>query len=93
MSELTILQIGDLHRGKANRVGNAALLDSILTDLKYHIPDVLPIDIVVVCGDIVQGVVARDLATAEQLVPQYQEAESFLIDLSKELLNGNRERM
>ena len=93
MSELTILQIGDLHRGKANGVGNAALLDSILTDLKYNIPDVLPIDIVVVCGDIVQGVVARDLAAAEQLVPQYQEAESFLIDLSKELLNGNRERM
>jgi len=43
--------IFNLHRGKANRVGNAALLDSILTDLKYHIPDVLPIDIVVVRKD------------------------------------------
>ncbi len=40
MGKINILQISDLHRGRANQVRNPALIDSIITDLKYWIHEV-----------------------------------------------------
>jgi predicted MPP superfamily phosphohydrolase len=93
MSKIRILQIGDLHRGKSSGVRNGPLLDSLLTDLKYQLNTLLPIDIVAVCGDLVQGTSEQTIESVEQLAAQYSEAEEFLIALADELLGGKRDRV
>ena len=93
MGKINILHISDLHRGKANQVRNPALIDSIITDLKYWIPEVERIDIIAVCGDIVQGVRSADITRVTEIDTQYSEASDFLTQLCDELVGGDKERV
>lgn len=93
MGKINILQISDLHRGRDNQVRNPALLDSISTDLRYNIPEVEKIDIIVVCGDIVQGVRSADITRVTEIDTQYGEASDFLTQLCDELVRGDKERV
>jgi 3',5'-cyclic AMP phosphodiesterase CpdA len=58
--KLSLLHISDLHRDPANPIGNAALLDSLQNDRRRYTgeetPSIRSPDLVVVSGDIVQGV-------------------------------------
>ncbi len=93
MSKINILQISDLHRGMVGRIGNAALLDSLLTDIEYSLKKIPSIDIVIVCGDLVQGIKATNIEAAEQLYSQYEEAEDFLSNLCTKVVGGCRDRI
>jgi hypothetical protein len=93
MGKINILQISDLHRGRANQVRNPALIDSIITDLEYWIHEVERIDIIAVCGDIVQGVRSTDIARVSEIDEQYAEANDFLVEICDALVEGDRERV
>ena len=93
MGKINILQISDLHRSRANQVRTPALLDSIITDLLYQIHEVERIDIIAVCGDIVQGVRSADIARVSEIDTQYAEAIDFLVPLCDTFVEGDRERV
>jgi len=93
MSTVNILQISDLHRGRTNQVRNAALLDSILSDLSYFMRDATPIHIIAVCGDLVQGVQGNAIECTEQIASQYREAKEFLTELCTEIVGGRKDRI
>ena len=93
MGKINILQISDLHRSRANQVRTPALLDSISTDLLYQIHEVERIDIIAVCGDIVQGVRSADIARVSEIDTQYAEASDFLVQLCDKFVEGDRERV
>lgn len=92
MAKINILQISDLHSSKANSVGNLALLDSIITDLQY-IDGVKKIDIIVVCGDIVQGINSDDIKQMDEIDAQYVKASDFLVQLCDKFVEGDRARV
>ncbi|GAH27097.1 unnamed protein product, partial [marine sediment metagenome] len=56
-------------------------------------PPIPKIDIVVVTGDIISGVPIDDVNFSETLTKQYQEAKSFLIQLSEKLFDGDLNRV
>lgn len=93
MGKINILQISDFHRGRANQVRNPALIDSIGTDLKYLINEVGRIDIIAVCGDIVQGVRSTDITRVSEICEQYAEANDFLVKICDSLVDGDRGRV
>jgi len=92
MAKINILQISDLHSSKANSVGNLALLDSIITDLQY-VDKVKKFDIIVVCGDIVQGIPGDDIKQIDEINAQYAEASDFLEQLCDTFVEGDRARV
>src|SRR5258707_4560057 len=95
--KVSILHISDLHRDPENPIGNAALLDSLENDRhRYSIeetPGVRRPDIVVVSGDIIQGVSPRDANAEKKLHEQYAEALNFLNELTKRFTNGDKRRV
>lgn len=93
MGKINILQISDLHRSRANQVRTPALLDSISTDLLYQMHEVERIDIIAVCGDIVQGVRSADIARVSEIDTQYAKASDFLVQLCDKFVEGDRERV
>ncbi len=93
--KLSILHISDLHRDTENPLRNAPLLDSLQTDRQRYTQQenraVRPPDLILVSGDIIQGV-RQDAANAEhQLKQQYNEALSFLNQLTNTFLGGNKQ--
>ena len=92
--KVSILHISDLHRDPENPIGNEALLDSLENDRRrYSIeetPRVRKPDIVVVSGDIVQGVSGKDPDAEKKLQAQYAEALNFLNELTKRFANGDK---
>jgi len=93
MGVVNVLHISDLHRGKANQVRNPALLDSLISDLHYYMHDVSKIDIITVCGDLVQGVLSSEITRTDEIASQYSEAEAFISDLCAKLVGGCREKV
>lgn len=93
MGKINILQISDLHRSISNQVRTPALLDSIITDWLYQIQEVKRIDIIAVCGDIVQGVRSADIARVSEIDTQYAEANDFLVQLCDKFVEEDRERV
>lgn len=90
----TALQISDLHRDPKAPLANGPLKESLLRALdglgKLEPSVELP-DLIVVAGDLVQGV-PQD-ADPALLRDQYDQAEEFLCDLADELLDGSRHRV
>lgn len=94
---VSILHISDLHRDPDNPIRNEALLDSLENDRKrYTNSEVTRIrtpDLILVSGDVVQGVL-HDTPDAEAtLERQYDEALDFLDRLAKSFVGGDRERV
>ncbi|MCM4168057.1 3',5'-cyclic adenosine monophosphate phosphodiesterase CpdA [Arenibacter antarcticus] len=94
--KISILHISDLHRSKGCEVSNIALLASLIKDRdKYTVsedPKIQSPDIIIVSGDIIRGSIKADGSEVE-VQNQYDEAISFLTDLTKHFLGGNKNRI
>ena len=84
-----ILHISDLHRDPTAPLANGPLLESLLADVE-RVGQLVPAepDIIVVSGDIVQGVPPG--SDSKLLEAQYEQAEQFLSALTDELVGGHR---
>lgn len=94
---LSILHISDLHRDRNNPIRNDVLLDSLENDRRHFSdeedPKVRMPDLIVVSGDIIQGIQA-DVSEPEQILrEQYDEALRFLAQLADRFVAGDRERV
>ena len=92
--KLCILHISDLHRDPANPLGNSMLLHSLESDRNRYTSQektcIRRPDLIVVSGDIVQGV-KHDSSDAEsRLRGQYDEALCFLDDLTDRFVGGDK---
>ena len=93
---LTVLHLSDLHRDPKNRVKNNALLISLTNDLdRYTLeqPAIQAPNVIVVSGDIIQGVKHDDPDPDTSLRTQYNEAKQFLTVLADRFVDGNKERI
>ena len=93
---VTILHISDLHRDPKNPLTNPALLNSLEVDLCRAAEEAAAIptpDLLVVSGDLVQGVPPDAEHPEARLAEQYDEALAFLVQLADSQLAGNRERV
>lgn len=92
----TILHLSDLHRDSGNHPSNRALLQSIELDLERFAennPDVDAIQIIVVSGDLVQGVHPSSRNPEEELQSQYEQAQEFLVGLTDRFLDRDRNKV
>jgi len=97
MAKLSILQISDLHRDPANPIRNDVLLTSLDRDRDRYIsaddPKIRTPDIIIVSGDLVQGIWPGTPNAAPLLAAQYAEAMEFLTDLTDRFVGGDRTRV
>jgi 3',5'-cyclic AMP phosphodiesterase CpdA len=87
----SILHISDLHRDPEAPLANGPLFESLLAAVGRFgalKPPVAKPDLIVVSGDLVEGVPPD--ADRAQLEAQYDQAEQFLARLTDELLGGRR---
>ena len=78
----TILHISDLHRTSGPRLDNDELLTAIINDAKRWEKEGIPQpDLIVVSGDLVQGVSGDTTNADAQIQAQYEEANEFLAAL------------
>ena len=94
---LSVLHISDLHRDPANPIGNQVLLDSLERDRDRYAskeePRIEPPNLIIVSGDIVQGV-RHGTPNAETLFrQQYDEALAFLTSLADRFVEGDKQRV
>ncbi len=95
---VTMVQFSDLHITSSPNVSIDTSISSIVSDLGRHKNEVSPIpkpDLVVLCGDIIQGpdnLVDLKSALAE-IEHQYNTANEFLNRLCAELFNGDKNRI
>ncbi len=90
----TILHISDLHRDSGSRITTSALLESLRRDRDRYVSNSLPKpDIAVVSGDIVFGVGPTASDGDQKLLSQYDEAYKFLVELSDNFFDGQREHV
>lgn len=95
--KLSILHISDLHRDPANPISNHVLLDSLERDRDRYTaeegPAIAPPNFIIVSGDIVQGVKHGADDAAGELRAQYDQALSFLNDLTDRFVDGDKQRV
>jgi predicted phosphodiesterase len=95
--KLSVLHISDLHRDPANPIRNDVLLDSLENDRRHYSNEETPLvqspDLIIVSGDIIQGIEPDVTDPEAQLREQYQEAFGFLSALTDRFLGGNRRRV
>ena len=94
---LSVLHISDLHRDPNNPIGNDVLLNSLERDRDRYTsiesPRVNSPELIIVSGDIVQGV-KHDTTNANDILKrQYDEALDFLTNLTDRFLQGNKSRI
>ena len=94
---LSILHISDLHRDRTNPIRNDVLLDSLENDCRHfsaeEAPNVRAPDLIVVSGDIIQGITPDIPEPDKRIREQYDEASDFLNQLTERFLGGDRERV
>ena len=94
---LSILHISDLHRDSRNPIRNDVLLDSLENDCRHFSaeedPKVRAPDLIVVSGDIIEGIKSDVPQPEERLREQYERALDFLSRLSEHFVASNRNRV
>ena len=94
---LSILHISDLHRDPRNPIRNEVLLDSLERDRDRYTstesPRIKPPELVVVSGDVIQGVKHGVSDASTMLRRQYDEAINFLSGLAVRFVDGDRDRV
>ena len=95
--KLSVLHISDLHRDPANPISNQTLLESLERDRDHYASDgalrIKSPDLIIVSGDIVQGVRHGTPNAADTLREQYGEALQFLNDLADRFVSGDKHRV
>src|SRR3990172_5235492 len=95
--KLSVLHISDLHRDPDNPIRNDVLLDSLDNDRRHYTAEETPAvrspDLIIVSGDIVDGVRADTPDPERALSEQYKEALAFLARLTDRFLAGERSRV
>lgn len=98
MSQITIMQLSDLHRKVSAFPSNKAFVSSIMSDVsryshgEVHVPEP---NLMVICGDIVQGssLSGNFETSVKEIEQQYSEAIDVLNQLCAKLFNGDRDRI
>ena len=97
MATVSILQISDLHRDPANPIRNDTLLTSLDNDRSRYTRNGDPViglpDIVIISGDIIQGVQPGTPDADAKLATQHGEALDFLGQLTERFVGGDRRRV
>src|SRR5688572_6928780 len=95
--KISVLHISDLHRDPENPIRNDVLLDSLEVDRRHYTAEETPAvqapDLIIVSGDIIQGIRDDDPEPDKKLREQYQEALDFLGQLADRFVGGDRERV
>ena len=90
----TLLHISDLHRTSGPRVRNDELLAAMASDAKrWELEGIPRPDLVVVSGDLVQGVGLDTDNPDAEIVAQYAEACDLLCRLADEFVQSDRSRV
>lgn len=90
----TILHISDLHRTSGPRLDNDHLLTAIINDAKRWTQEDIPWpDLIVVSGDLIQGVGIGAADSDDQIQAQYEEANEFLVRLAAEIVDSDISRV
>lgn len=91
---LSVLHISDLHRDPGNPIRNQVLLDSLERDRDRYTskenPRIPSPNLVIVSGDIIQGVKDGTPDAEENLQRQYDEALAFLNSLTDRFAGGDK---
>lgn len=94
---LSVLHISDLHRDPTSPIGNQVLLDSLERDRDRYAsnenPRIEPPNLIIVSGDIVQGVRHGAPDAKRVLEQQYDEAHAFLTSLADRFVEGDKRRI
>lgn len=93
---LSILHISDLHRSPDDPVANENLLASLVDDRERYAgesPRIPPPEAIVVSGDLIGGARIGAHNWENSIEEQYKVAFSFLDDLCRRFLDGDRRRM
>lgn len=92
----SILHISDLHRSAADPVGNSEIISSLLSDSDRYVNQSPPVknpDIVVVSGDVIQGVGLGEQDYENITREQYRQADQLLGDIADRFLSGDRTKI
>ena len=91
--KLSILHISDLHRDQTSPIGNQVLIDSLERDRdRYTEAGIMPPNLIIVSGDIVQGIAHDAPDPCIRLRQQYDEAFAFLTELAGRFVDGDKAR-
>ncbi len=94
---LSVLHISDLHRDPGNPIRNDVLLDSLENDRRHYSAEeatrVRTPDLIIVSGDIIQGIKPDATDPEKALHEQYGEALDFLARLTDRFVAGDRNRV
>jgi predicted MPP superfamily phosphohydrolase len=95
--KLSVLHISDLHRDSNNPIRNDVLLDSLENDRRHYAAEERPAvrspDLIIVSGDIIQGIRSDAPDPEKGLREQYREALDYLGRLSDLFVEGDRNRV
>ena len=95
--KLSVLHISDLHRDRGNPICNDVLLDSLANDRRRYTaeetPPVRSPDLIIVSGDIIQGIRPDTLDPENALREQYREALDYLVRLTDRFVGGDPNRV
>lgn len=90
----TILHISDLHRDSGSQLTTTTLLQSLLRDKARFLNEGHEAPtLAVISGDIVYGVRPNESEADKKLATQYDEALEFLVALTDQYFDGNRENI
>lgn len=95
--KLSVLHISDLHRDPDNPIRNDVLLDSLENDRRHYAAEETPAvrspDLIIVSGDIIQGIRPDAPDPEKGLREQYQEALDYLGRLTDRFVGGDPNRV
>ena len=95
--KLSVLHISDLHRDPESPLRNPLLLESLKRDRDRYTsreaPRIKLPDLIIVTGDLIQGVRHDAPGGETALQSQYDEALDFLTGLSEEFVEGDKRRV
>lgn len=95
--KLSILHVSDLHRDPANPIRNDVLDNTLENDRRHYTleetPSVRSPDLIIVSGDIIQGILPDIQDPESKLREQYEEALEFLSAITNRFVEGDRNRV
>ncbi|MYI05851.1 MAG: hypothetical protein F4059_00635 [Gemmatimonadetes bacterium] len=90
----TMLHISDLHRTSEPRPSNDELIAAIVSDAKRWEAEGIPLpDLIVVSGDLIQGVQLDASDADSEIEGQYREVADFLRTLAQEFVDSDRSKV